>query len=95
VNGLFLAEMLPIKYAIERRFTAPPQITRASALLGKTGNKKVIFFTRCISALPEFNQSLLDFFSLFDSRLIHTLLYDCLNLVINSLILKLFFGEGA
>ena len=38
----------------------------------------------CISALPEFNQSILDFFSLFDSRLIFTLVYDSLNLVINA-----------
>ena len=36
----------------------------------------------CISALPEFNQ-LLDFVNLFDLRLILTLLYDSLNLVIN------------
>jgi len=62
----------------------PPQITRASALPGKTGNTKIAFFTRCISALPEFNQSMLDFFSLFDSRLILTLQYDSLNLVINA-----------
>jgi len=39
------------------------------------------FFHRCISALPEFNQLLLDFFSIFDLRLILTLLYDSLNLV--------------
>jgi len=59
-----------------------PQITWASALPGKTGNEKhenCIFFTRC-SALPEFNQSLIDFFNFFDSRLILTLLYDSLNL---------------
>jgi len=37
----------------------------------------------CITALPEFNQ-LLDFFNLFDSPLICTLLYDSLNLVINA-----------
>jgi len=47
----------------------PPQICCASALPGKTGNTKVTFFTHCISALPEFKQSLLDFF-IFDSRLI-------------------------
>jgi len=40
----------------------------------------------CISALPEFDQSLLDFFSLFDSQLILTLLHDSLNLVINAFI---------
>jgi len=28
---------------------------------------KIAFFTRSISALPEFNQSLFDFFNLFDS----------------------------
>jgi len=34
--------------------------------------------------LPEFNQLLLYFFNLFDSRLTLTLLYDSLNLVINA-----------
>ena len=67
----------------------PPQITCSSALPGKTGNMKIVFFTRCISALLEFNQSLLDFFNLFDSRLILTLLYDSLNLVINAFSLRL------
>jgi len=66
----------------------PPQITCASALPGKTGNTKIAFFTHCISALPEFSQLLLDFFNLFDSRLILTLLYDSLNLVLNA------FGLG-
>jgi len=37
----------------------------------------------CISALPEFNQ-MLNFFNLFDSRLILTLLYDSLSLVIKA-----------
>ena len=64
----------------------PRQITCASALPGKTGNTKIAFFTRCISALPEFNQWLLDFFNLFDSWLILTLLYDSLNLVTNAFI---------
>ena len=45
---------------------------------------KIAFFTRCITALPEFNQSLLDFFDLFNSQLIFTLLYDSLNIVINA-----------
>jgi len=61
----------------------PPQATCASALPGKTGNTKIAFFSRRINALPEFNQFLLDFFSLFNSRFILTLLYDSLNLVIN------------
>jgi len=50
----------------------------------QNGKQKMAFFTRCISALPEFNQLLLDFFSHFDSRLILMLLYDSLNLVINA-----------
>jgi len=50
------------------------------------------FFPRCISALSEFNQLLLDFFSLSDSRLIFTLLYDSLNLVINAFSLGLLGG---
>jgi len=55
--------------------------------LAKRGNTKIAFFHSddVISAFPEFNQSLLDFFSLFESRLIRTLLYDSLNLVINAL----------
>ena len=40
----------------------PPQITCASALPGKTGNMNIAFLTQ----MPEFNQLLLDFFSLFD-----------------------------
>jgi len=54
----------------------PPQITCASALPGKTGkHKNCIFHSNTISALLEFIRSLLDFFSLFDSRLILTLLH--------------------
>jgi len=45
-----------------------------------------------LCALPEFNQSLLDFFNLFDSRLTLTLLYDSLNLVINAFRSGLFGG---
>jgi len=56
------------------------------------GNTKIVFFTRCIGALPEFNKLLLDFFNLFDSRLILTLLYDFLNLVINAFSLGLLGG---
>jgi len=47
-------------------------------------HKNCIFSLECcISALPEFNQLFLDFFSLSDSQLILKLLYDTLNLVIN------------
>jgi len=45
------------KKAIKRRFTVPLQITRASALPDQTGNTKIAFFTRCISALPQFNHT--------------------------------------
>jgi len=50
----------------------------------KRETRKLHFFTGCVSALPELNQLLLDFFSLFDSRLIFTLLYDSLNLVVSA-----------
>jgi len=70
----------------------PAQITCASALPGKTGNTKIAFFTCCVSAVPEFNQLLLDFFSLFELRLILMLLYDSLNLVINAFSLVLLGG---
>jgi len=52
-------------------------------------NTKIAFLLKCcICALPEFNH-LLDFFNLFDSRLIPTLLCDSLNLVINAFSSKL------
>ena len=47
-----------------------------------------------ISALPGFNQSLRDFFNLSDSRLILTLMYGSLNLVINAFSLR-FWGHGS
>jgi len=62
----------------------PPQINYASPLPDKTGNTKIAFFSCCISALLEFNQSLLDFVNLFDSWLILTLLHDSINLVTNA-----------
>jgi len=55
---------------------------------------KITFFTRCINALPEFNQLLLDFFNVFDSRMILMLLYDSLNLVMNAFSLGL-WGHGS
>jgi len=66
----------------------------ASALPGKMGKHKNCIFSlkRCVSALTEFNQSLLDFFSLSDSQLILTLLYDSLNRVINAFSLGLLGG---
>jgi len=71
----------------------PPQLTCASAVPGTTGNTKIAFFTRCISALPQFNHSRLGFFNLFDSRLTLMLLYDAMNLVINAFSLGL-LGHG-
>jgi len=56
------------------------------------GNSKIAFFTCGIGALSEFNQSLFDFFNIFDSRLIFTLLYDSLNRVINAFRLGLLGG---
>jgi len=71
----------------------PPQITCASALPDKTGNTKITFFTHCITAFPEFNQLLLDFFSLLNSRLILTLLlYDSLNPLTNAFSLGFLWG---
>ena len=50
----------------------------------KRGNAKTQFSLKCcISALREFNQ-LIDFFNLFDSRLILMLVYDSLSLVTNA-----------
>ena len=53
----------------------------------QNGKQEIAFFnTRCISALPEFSQSLLDL------RLILTLLYDSLNRVNNAFSLGLLRG---
>jgi len=76
-------------------YTMPSQITFVSALPSKTGNTNITFFTRCISALREFNQLLLHFFNLLDSQLIFTLLYDSLNLVINVFSYGSFGGHGS
>jgi len=62
--------------------------------LEKRGNAKIAFFTCRISALPEFNQSVLDFFNIFYSRLIHAAIYDSLNLIVNAFSWGL-FGVGA
>ena len=88
------------KVSSQKNVTMLRQIICASALPGKMGNTKIAFFTRCISALPEFNQLLLDFFnldffSLFDSRLIVMLLSDSLNLVINVFSYGLLGGHGS
>jgi len=73
----------------------PHQLTCASALPGKTEKREnCIFSSTCISALPEFNQ-LLDFFTLFDSQLILTLLYDSLSLVINAFSYREYWRHGS
>ena len=70
----------------------PHQLTCASALAGKTEKREIAFSPQCCtSALPEFNQ-LHDFFNLFDSRLILTLLYDSLNPVINAFSYREYWG---
>jgi len=87
--------MLPLKYAIKRHFNMPHQITCASALPGSTEKRENAFSVKwCISALPEFNK-LLDFFNIFDSRLILTLLYDSLSLVINAFRYRDCWGHGS
>jgi len=73
----------------------PPQITCVSALPGKIEKHKNRIFTHMVlSALPEFNQ-LLDFFIFFDSRLILTLLYVSLNLVIDAFSYRDCWGRGS
>jgi len=63
--------------------------------LVKLGNAKIAFSLKCcISALPEFND-LLDFFNLFDSRLILTLPYDFLSLVIDEFSYRDYRGHGS
>jgi len=64
----------------------PPHLTCASALPSKTGKHENCIFAsnavlvHCLNSTMQ----LLDFFKLFHSRLIFVLLYDSLNLVINS-----------
>jgi len=67
-------------------FTVPHEITCASVLPGKTGkhgNRILTQMLYCQNSLPEFIQSLLEFFNLFDSRLILTLLDNSINLIIS------------
>jgi len=56
--------------------------------LAKRGNTKNAFSLKCYIV----QHSLLDFFSLFNSRLILTLLYDSLNFVINEFSSELLGG---
>jgi len=51
----------------------------------KDGETRKLHYSLRCCALPEFNQ-LLDFFNLFDSRLVLMLLYDSLTPVINAFI---------
>jgi len=61
----------------------------------KRGNAKTQFSLKCcISALREFNQ-LIDFFNLFDSRLILMLVYDSLSLVTNAFSYRDCWGHGS
>jgi len=68
----------------------PLQITCASAQPGKTGkHKDCIFSLTALVHCQNSHQLLLDFFNLFDSRLILTMLFDSLNLVTNAFSLGL------
>jgi len=65
----------------------------------KASNQKTLYYATsnnlckcCISALPQFNQLLIDLLNLFDSRLTFILLYNFLNLVINAFISGLLGG---
>jgi len=63
--------------------------------LVKRKNAKIAFPVKCcISALLEFNQ-LLDFFNLFDSRLILMLLYDSQSLAMNAFSYRDCWGHGS
>jgi len=63
--------------------------------LVKRRNAKTAFSLNAVlCALPELNQ-LLDFFNLFDLRLILTLLYDSLSLVINVFSYREYSGHGS
>jgi len=71
------------------------QITYASALPAKTEKRENCIFPQVLySALPEFNQ-VLDFFNLFDSRLILTLFYNSLSLVTNAFSYGTVGGHGS
>ena len=76
--------MLAMKKATKRRCTVLAQVTCASALPSKTGNTKLQFLFALLVHCQKFNQSLLDVFNLFDSRLMLMLLYDSLNHVLNA-----------
>jgi len=81
---IFLAKVLPIKQAIKRLYCATSN-DLCFCTTWQNGETRKLHFSliRFISALPEFNQ-LFVFLNVFDSRLILTLLYDSLNLVINA-----------
>jgi len=69
--------MLPSKEEIIKRyFIFSPHLTSASVLPGKSRKDENHIFAlkRCITAFPEFNQSLFDFFNFVELQLIFTLL---------------------
>ena len=65
-------------------FIFPPHIASASALPGKTRKHGISIFrtNALIASLPDFDQSLLHFFSLVDARLKLCAIFDSLNLVL-------------
>jgi len=102
VNGFrhFLAQILPIKQALHCNQKTLYYATSNNLCFcttwqnGKTQKKLHFSLKCCINALPEFNQ-LLDVFSLFDSRLVLTLLYDSLSLEINAFSYRDCWGHGS
>jgi len=79
----------------DRQWTYYYAISNNLCTTWQNGEKRKSHFSLkcCITALPEFNQ-LLDFFNLFDSRLIYVM-YDSLNLVINAFSLQSCWGHGS
>jgi len=61
--------------------------------LVKRRNAKLYFPSNAV-LVPEFNQ-LLDFFNIFDSRLILTLLYDSISVVINAFSYRDYWVHGS
>ena len=64
--------------------------------LAKHETRKLYFWLKCCLMQLQFNQSLPNFFNLFDSRLILMLLYDSINLVIDWCVqLRAVAGHGS
>ena len=78
------------KQANKRYFIFAPHLTNASALPGKTRKheNRIYSLNCCINALPDFNQSLLDFCNLDDSQIMVIILHNFLNVASNEVQLR-------